>query len=78
MQGPALMIEGKRKNMNSSRLKSKEQTWKNGKIMRQKGEEYFITLSSNLQKQNSGTKKDLKFLYLNIFILLMRQFKEVG
>nr|KAF6365757.1 ankyrin repeat domain 31 [Pipistrellus kuhlii] len=37
MQGPALMIEGKRKNMNSSRLKSKEQIRKNGKITKQKG-----------------------------------------
>ncbi|XP_014405332.1 PREDICTED: putative ankyrin repeat domain-containing protein 31 [Myotis brandtii] len=36
MQGTALMIEGKRKNMHSSRLKSEEQIWKNGKIKRQK------------------------------------------
>ncbi|XP_015427158.1 PREDICTED: putative ankyrin repeat domain-containing protein 31 [Myotis davidii] len=36
MQGTALVIEGKRKNMHSSRLKSEEQIWKNGKIKRQK------------------------------------------
>nr|KAF6488693.1 ankyrin repeat domain 31 [Molossus molossus] len=35
MQGPALIIKGKRKTMHSSRLKSGEQIWKTEKITRQ-------------------------------------------
>lgn len=59
MQGTALMIEGKRKNMHSSRLKSEEQIWKNGKIKRQKGEEYFISLNSYLQKHRILVLKNI-------------------
>ncbi|XP_016060733.1 PREDICTED: putative ankyrin repeat domain-containing protein 31 [Miniopterus natalensis] len=48
MQGPALMTEGKRKNMHSSGLKSRKQIWENGKITRQNEKRKLNKISLSL------------------------------
>nr|KAF6365756.1 ankyrin repeat domain 31 [Pipistrellus kuhlii] len=80
MQGPALMIEGKRKNMNSSRLKSKEQIRKNGKITKQKEKMKMnkIPLSLINRRNIFGENLLYKAALLNDFHLVHLCIKKGG